>query len=866
MAVGIVVVSHSALLARGVVELAREMAGPEVPLEAVGGLDESSGLFGTDATQVLAAIERIWSSDGVVVLVDLGSAVLSAETALELLPPERQEQVVLCSGPLVEGAVTAAAAARAGEPLARVVAEALAGLRAKAEHVGDRPDHAAERGAPGHAKDPVPAGSRTVRLTISNPFGLHARPSARLIQAVSRFEATVTLTNLATGKGPASARSLSDLTTLGVRQGDEVLAEARGPDADAALRGLEALVARNFGDPEGSPPPPEPAATAPSPVRMPPGPALAGLPVSPGIAIGPARHLRLPTAASVSGQPPGTEAPTGGGRPAGTSQAGAAAGDPAAESARLGRALEAVGQEIRRTRERIRAMGVGAEADILSAHLFLLQDEHLLHTVERAIFDQGMDAVRAWSLAAESMRARFGQIEDPYLRDRAEDVSGIARRVLEQLGGVAPRPGLEGPGILVISTLTPTEAAALDPELVRGVATASGGPTSHAALLVRSLGIPSVMGLGERVLAIDEGTELLLDADAGLLHLRPSNALVHRGRLRMEAQASEAERARALAQAPAVTLDGSRVEVHANVGVPEAVGPALAAGAEGIGLLRTEFLFLGRRDLPGEDEQEAVYRSIARALAGRPLVLRTLDAGGDKPMAAFGGVVEKNPFLGLRGIRQALARPEVLATQVRAALRIAADHPVKIMFPMVATLDEYRAAVGILERERERLAADGLSPCEGFEVGVMVEVPSLALIADSFAPGVDFFSIGTNDLSQYVLAADRGNEQVAALADPLHPSVLRLVLQVVEAARSHGRWVGVCGEAASDPRVVPLLLGLGVSELSVAPVAIPAVKDLVRRLDARPARTLVETALGLSSAGEVRRLVSEHLALRQPPG
>jgi phosphocarrier protein FPr len=894
VAVGIVVVSHSALLADGVVELAREMGGPEVPLEAAGGLEGQSGVLGTDPIRVQAAIERIWSPDGVVVLVDLGSAVLSAETALELLSPGQRERVVLCSGPLAEGAVTAAAAARAGEPLARVVEEALAGLRAKAEHVGDRPEASPPRSAegdrghpvsgatsrrdgvgagPGRRLEPSPSAGetavRSLRLTVSNPFGLHARPAARLIEAVRLFDATVTLTNLANGKGPASARSLSELATLGVARGSEMLVEARGPEADAAVQAVGALAARSFGDAEELPPPPEPGATAPEataagPVPMPSEPALAGLSVSPGIAIGPARHLRAPLQVAPSDALPGAGRPRAGDAGAGASGVEAMTWDPEAESARLSRALESVGREVRQTRDRITAMGASAEADILSAHLLLLQDERLVQTAERAIGDQGMDAAQAWSFAADAVRAQFGEIEDPYLRSRADDVAGIARRVLEHLGGPAELPGMQGPGILVVPALSPSEAAALDPVLVLGVATATGGSASHAALLVRALGIPCVMGLGDGLLGIGEGTELLLDADAGLLHLHPSDALLHSGRRRMEALASEAERAKARALAPAATRDGVLVEVHANVGVPEAVGPALAAGAAGVGLLRTEFLFLDRRDLPGEREQEAAYRAIAETLAGRPFVLRTLDVGGDKPVEAFGSVFERNPSLGLRGIRRGLAQPEVLATQIRAALRVAADHPVKVMFPLVATLDEYREAVAILERERERLAADGLSPCAGFEVGVMVEVPSLALLADRFAPGVGFFSIGTNDLSQYVLAADRDDERVASLADPLHPSVLRLVRQVVEAARSHGRRVGVCGEAAADVEAVPLLLGLGVDELSVAPVAIPPVKDLIRRLDAGPLRALVDAALGLGSAAEVRRLVSAHLAALEP--
>jgi multiphosphoryl transfer protein len=419
-----------------------------------------------------------------------------------------------------------------------------------------------------------------------------------------------------------------------------------------------------------------------------------------------------------------------------------------------------------------------------------------------------------------------------------------------------------GPGIVLAADLTPADTASLDRELVRGIATAYGAPTSHSAILARSLGIPAAVGLGERLLDVPDGAPLALDGDAGDVVVEPAEDLVRDYERRSAKREEEARRARASAQRPAQTRDGRRIEVAANVGSPEDVDAAVANGAEGVGLLRTEFLFLERDSLPTEDEQYAAYADMAERLQGRPLILRTLDVGADKPLPYVPRRAEANPFLGVRGIRLGLAQPELLETQLRAALRVAAEHPLKVMFPMVTTLVEYREAVSVLARAREQLRGRGEIPGE-MEVGIMVEVPAAALAAEAFAAEVDFFSIGTNDLVQYTMAAERGNEAVAGLADGLHPAVLRLIRTVAEAAEAHGKWVGVCGELASDPAAVPLLVGLGVSELSVNPPAIPATKEAVRHVNIETAGPLARDAVRLSSAEDVRALIAGEAA--EPP-
>jgi phosphoenolpyruvate-protein phosphotransferase/dihydroxyacetone kinase phosphotransfer subunit len=830
--VGIVIVSHSAALAESVVELARGMGGPDVAVEVAGGVDAPEPALGTDAMRVLAAIERADSGDGVLVLMDLGSAVLSAEMALDLLPPELRDRVVLSDAPLVEGAVAAAVTARAGAALAQVAEEARTGLEPKSSHLGAASPTLQQL----VAKSPPPTDALELRLEVANRLGLHARPAARFVQTASGFDADITVSNLTTDRGPASARSLNALATLGVRQGHEILVRANGPDAAPALAALEALAERNFDESEDEAPKAAPSVA--KAARAPAG-ALPGLPAAPGIALGPVRHLH----------PDELQLPTH------------AAHDPEQEWGVLEAALQRVRNDLEATRARVALRAGHYEASIFDAHLLFLEDEELLGKARLEI-RRGRNAAQAWNAAVTEARAAWEGLDDEYLRARAEDVAAVGRQVLERLLGRAPAAAPSAPGIIVAPDLTPAQTASLEPSVVQGIATAFGGPTSHSAILARSLGLPAVVGLGVNLLALPEGTTLALDGEAGIAYPNPPADVSAEYEERAAARATLLRESRAAAQGPATTRDGTTIEVAANVGAPTDVAAALAAGADGVGLLRTEFLFLDRGAMPDEDEQYEAYLGIARALEGRPLVLRTLDVGADKPLPYVEQQHEANPFLGQRGLRLGLARPDVLEVQLRAALRVAAEHPVRIMFPMVATIEEYREAVGLLETVR---GGDSYLPRP--QVGVMVEVPSAALAAEAFACEVDFFSIGTNDLTQYTLAAERGNERVAAIADPLHPAVLRLIKLVAEAGRTHGAWVGVCGEVGGDPLATPVLLGLGVTELSVAPPLVPGVKEAVRAVDLDAARDLAGEAVGLESAGAVRDLlqrteVGEASALR----
>jgi multiphosphoryl transfer protein len=801
--IAIVLVSHSRALAEGVAVLAREMGGEEVAIEAAGGLEEDPDAIGTDAVRVQQAIERVRGEDGVLVLMDLGSALMSAEMAVEMAAGEGP--VLLSEAPLVEGAVAAAARARGGASLDEVAAEARGALRMKAEQLGG-----AEESEPAPE---VAAAGEELRLTVDIPLGLHARPAARLAGLAGRFGARMTVRNASRERGPADARSLTGIATLNVRQGDEIVVTADGDDASTALAAVRELAGEHWGDDPSAAPPPRPATpSAPAAADG----RLNGVAASGGIAIGPARPLGAPRLEA-------SDAPAGDDEPAA-----------------LDRALAAAVGEVGRDREAVARRAGAAEAAIFDAHAALLADPDLLGAARRGI-DDGRSAAQAWVAAVKAAAEAYRGLDDEYLRERAVDVEDVGARVLAHLEGAVETDA--GEGIVIAAELTPAQAAQLDPQRVQGIAGARGGATSHAAILARALDIPAVVGLGPGILDVPDGTPLVLDGDAGTVQVDPGEQALEAAAKRRDEARERAARLRRTAREPAHTSDGERIEVFANLGAPREAAPAVEQGAEGVGLLRTEFLFLDREEPPSEDEQAAVYKTIAEALDGRPLVLRTLDAGADKPLPFLRQPPEENPFLGVRGIRLSLAEPDLLRTQLRAVARVAAEHPLKLMFPMVATLEEVRAARALVDEV-------GV----GVEVGIMVEVPAVALQAERFAREVDFFSVGTNDLTQYALAAERGNERLAGLLDAASPPVLRLIAAVVEGARAHGRWVGVCGELAGDPDAAVLLTGLGVTELSMAAGRIPQVKAALRAVALEDAREAAAAALDAEDAEAARAL------------
>lgn len=822
--VGIVVVSHSAALARAAVALASEMLHERpVRLAVASGLQDAT--LGTDAVRIKEAIEEVDSPEGVVVLMDLGSAVLSAELALDLLEdPTVRERVILSPAPLVEGLVVAAVAAAGGAGRKEVAAEAQNALLGKAAHLG----------APGAAvigattDDPAEA---VATFVVPNRHGLHARPAARLVSEMRTLDAAVKLRNLTTGAGPVPAASLSRVATLGALHGHTLEIQAAGPQAQEAIEHLLLLAERHFDEPPDDAADNGSAPTYPTPPRA---SETGPLAASPGIVIGPVRQL---SAASGKADP-------------------APIGEASEEWRQVVEALTDVRREIDRLRA-VAARDVGPhEARIFDAHLMLLSDAEVLADVKQRIGD-GAGAVVAWTEALAVVEQQWAELPDPYLRARAEDVRAVGAQMLTSLTG-APAVAMTGPGILVASELTPAQAAELDRDRVQGIVLAYGSPTSHAAILARSRGIPALVSAGAGVLDLAEGTLVVIDGTSGELVIEPSESTLEDFRERAGTIAREEQQNRAQASQPAVSLDGISVEVAANVGSPADARAAAAAGADSIGLVRTEFLFLNRAHAPDVDEQATEYLALAEGVGGRRVTIRTLDVGGDKPLPYVPMPVEVNPFLGHRGIRFSLDDRNLLVEQLVAVCRVARRTPTSVMFPMVTTVAELRAAQEILNSA----ATDGLP--QGLRVGMMVEVPATALKIEAFLPYLDFISIGTNDLTQYTLAAERGNAAVATLSDPLDPGVLRLIKHVCDAAS--GRIpVAVCGEAAADQAAIAILLGLGVGELSVSPPSVPSVKARVRTLDLAQCATLAAEALELGDAAQVRQLVWSALGSSDRP-
>jgi phosphocarrier protein FPr len=665
-------------------------------------------------------------------------------------------------------------------------------------------------------------------VVIASEAGLHARPAAVVAATARRFDSDVRLVK---GGREANARSVVSIMMLEVGSGDAVTVVARGEDAGPAVEAVAQAIA-SAGAAHGGAAPQANAASTVAPTRpaAAPGGALTGVPASPGVAIG--RVFQLRHADEVPDE---------------------RAADPSHERRALDAAIAGAHRQLEALQVRLAAEHDADRVAIFAAHQELLEDPTLLDGAAEQI-RQGATAAYGWRQAYTQQADRLVALRNELLAGRAADLRDVGRRVLHLLVGRDGAPPAVPPeSIVVAEDLAPSDAATLDRTRVLGFCTTTGSATSHVAILARGLGVPAVAGMDPRVLELPAGTRVVLDGDAGTLRQNPTAA----EEAEIGARQASAARVRAaelaVAGQPAVTRDGHRVEIAANVGDVEEARRVAAAGAESVGLLRSEFLFLDRRTAPTEDEQAAAYEAILRAVGPeRLVVVRTLDVGGDKPLAYLPVPPEANPFLGERGIRLLLNRPELFATQVRAILRASRAGRVAVMFPMISTVAEWRAAREVVELQRLAL---GVPP---LPIGIMVETASAALLAERLAHEAEFFSIGTNDLTQYTLAMDRTNPRLAPQVDALHPAVLRLIERTVAGAHAHGRWVGVCGAAAGDPQAVPVLIGLGVDELSASVPLVPSVKAQVRALSLEECRATAGLALESVDGAEVRALVARH--------
>jgi len=533
--------------------------------------------------------------------------------------------------------------------------------------------------------------------------------------------------------------------------------------------------------------------------------------------------------------------------------------DPKAEINRLDQAICTAKDQIFLIYQKALKEASKADAEIFQAHRMILEDPELLAEVKKKIENQKVCAESAMQSTAQTFSDMMAGMKDEYFAARAADILDVGNRVLRILLGIAETPSadLKEASVIVADDLTPSDTVMLDKSLVVGFCTARGSATSHTAILARGLGIPAVSGAGEEVLKISNKTTLILDGTKGNVIVDPDEDTINQFQQRIKTAHIIHEAAKKHAHEPAITTDGVNVEVVSNIGNVEGARSALENGAEGVGLLRTEFLYLERNSLPTEEEQYQAYRAILDVFGDLPVILRTLDVGGDKEIPYMGLEEELNSFLGLRALRLCLVRPDIFKPQLRAALRAGVDRNLKLMFPMVAIASEVRAARKVLDECIKELIEEGQPFAEEIEIGIMVEIPSAALVADQLAKEVDFFSIGTNDLSQYTMAADRTNSKVAELSDAFFPAVLRLVRDVIKAAHAEGKWVGMCGELAGEPLAAPILLGLGLDEFSMSPPMVPVLKQILRGLSATEMKALAEQTLQLETPKEIRDFVKQ---------
>lgn len=530
-----------------------------------------------------------------------------------------------------------------------------------------------------------------------------------------------------------------------------------------------------------------------------------------------------------------------------------------AEQKRLAAALAKAEQELIVIRQQTLEKFSAEEAAIFEAHLLVVHDPELIGPINQKIADEAVNAEYALHEVTSMFVALFEGMDDEYMSARASDIKDVTNRILAHLLGVhIPNPSnINEQVIIVANDLTPSETAQLDRNYVLGFITDIGGRTSHSAIMARSLEIPAVVGAGVATTTIQDGDTIIVDGLTGQVLVNPSADVI--ADYQEKAQKYRVQQAEwsTLVNEQTVSKDGVHVELAANIGSPNDLDGVLRHGAEGIGLYRTEFLYMGRENLPSEEEQFTAYKTVLDGMKGKPVVIRTLDIGGDKHLPYLPLQEEMNPFLGHRAIRLCLDQQELFRTQLRALLRASVYGNLKIMFPMIATIQEFRAAKAILLEEKEKLIAGGIAVGSSIEVGMMVEIPSTAVMADIFAKEVDFFSIGTNDLIQYTMAADRMNEKVSYLYQPYNPAILRLIQMVIKAAHQEQKWVGMCGEMAGDEHAVPLLLGLGLDEFSMSPTSILKTRALLKQLSVPEMQTLATEALQLATAEEVLEKVKQ---------
>jgi multiphosphoryl transfer protein len=685
------------------------------------------------------------------------------------------------------------------------------------------------------------------RFTCPLQSGMHARPASALEHVARRFTCDVSIVNGRTGQS-ANAKSVLGIVGLDIRQGDPCRVLTVGRDAAWAIESLRVFVERTLPHVDDAPPAPE---REPDRLELPPVLRQAGAVVTPGVAV--AAGIGIGHAFAVAGF----------GVPDSIPLAGVEDVD-----AEVRLVEEAFGRMLQRYDERIAAGDGRVEADVLRAHRSVARDPEFSQAIVHAMRAHRHTAAGAVMEAEAQFSGMLAATGSALLRERALDIRDVCRDLLAEVYGPALREQptvLTRDSVCLADTLTPGQFLSLDRRWLRGLVMAHGGTTSHTVILARSHAVPTIVGVAGLDAAALEGQEVVVDADLGVMVSKVTDAARRYYRMEQHRLDRRRQRVQRFAERPAATEDGRRIEVAANIGSAADVQEAVACGAEGIGLFRTEMLFLARKDPPGEDEQFEEYRRALAFGAGRPVIVRTLDVGGDKPLPYLALPREDNPFLGYRAVRIYREFDTLFRTQVRALVRASAFGALRVMIPMVASLDEVRWVRGVIAEEQDALEAHGVAFDRRMPVGAMIEVPAAAFMVGGLSRALDFFSIGTNDLLQYFLAADRSNPRLTPLANPLEPSFLRLLDQVVTEAHANGRWVGLCGDLGGQARYLPLLVGLGLDEVSMAIPEVASTKALLSGLSAARCRALLDDALRASTAGEVAQRLDDRGHWRAQP-
>ena len=810
--VGLVLVSHSRALARAAAGLARQISSnAALPIAFAGGVGADHAELGTDAMDILEAVESVYSEDGVLVLMDLGSAILSAKTAIEFLDGEKASHVSLCSAPLVEGAVAAAVQIFIGGGLTAVRQEARAALTPKQADLDDNPLDAGVQAAEVSADDEKNYLSYSFVSRLKN--GLHARPASMLVSAAARFDAAVTVKNLSRNKGPEPARSINKLALLGITLGDKVEFRVSGDDSEKALDAVKKLADDNFGE---------------APALLETGPEAEGglVSLAQGLAMG-----RLYRENVIADCPKLT------------------VNDTEAEIRRFDAAVDRVKKDIEETEAGLVQKGHTDEAGIFGAQKLILTDEDLIDEVKKTIEAEKTDAAYVYQQKMSKLAGDYRALPGSYLPERAADINDVAGRVIAVLNGKsAAEAESTGDIILAARDIEPSMVVRFE-NRIRGFLSETGGATSHAAILAKTLGIPAISGY-----RLDENTAggplIIMDGKNCSVTVNPDRQAQEAFKEKIFLWEETKKRDFEDSGKNAVTTDGVKIYVRANAGEKRDAQKAVEYHAEGIGLLRTEFLFLSSPVPPDEAVQTAALKDILAFFPDDTVTIRTLDIGGDKPLPWLRRPKEDNPFLGVRGIRLCQKEQQLFITQLRAILRAAYGFKIKIMAPMISAVEEARFCTEMLEAAHAGLEREGAAHLWPVPLGIMVETPAAVLTASELAKVCGFFSIGSNDLAQYLMAAERGNPALAELASPHQCAVLRAIDMTVSAAKKADIPVSVCGEMAGDPSLSQILVGMGITELSMNPSAIGGVKRAITGISKKEAEEKALRALQGSGSGE----------------